>query len=228
MATPAVLVISDQQNVLDRLQRRLAGCGCQVLTAATGARGVELAHSLIPDVVVLGLSRQSGDPLAICRRIQQKIPPDQYPITVMAPHADKSAPLYELSGSDDAISPDNLASGIMTILGCDEECSPSVIAIDGLDIDRRRHVVTLDGRRLELTLTEFRIVALLAEQPGFVVSRQRLLDMCRHGDSPTQQRTVDVHIKSIRHKLGERAGLIKTVRGIGYLFEESQSTSKQL
>jgi two-component system phosphate regulon response regulator PhoB len=90
------------------------------------------------------------------------------------------------------------------------------VAIDGLSVDRRRFAATLDGRPLPLTPTQLRLLWTLARHAGQVFSHAQLCEVCRHDDLAAQERTIDVHIKSIRQKLAHRGELIETVRGVGY------------
>ena len=91
-----------------------------------------------------------------------------------------------------------------------------VVERDGLDIDRLNHRAALDGNQLDLTPTEFRLLWTLLRQPGRTFSRMDLLDASRGSDANSMERTIDVHVRSLRQKLGDRAELIQTVRGVGY------------
>ncbi len=91
-----------------------------------------------------------------------------------------------------------------------------VVVRDGLEIDRLNHRATLDGDEITLTPTEFRLAWTLLRQPGRTFSRLDLLDASRGSDANSMERTIDVHVRSLRRKLGSRAGLVETVRGIGY------------
>lgn len=94
--------------------------------------------------------------------------------------------------------------------------SKGIVSIHGIEIDRIGHGARIDGRELTLTLTEFKMLWTLASQPGRVFSRQELLDVSRGDDANALERTIDVHVRSLRKKLGEKAELINTVRGVGY------------
>jgi two-component system phosphate regulon response regulator PhoB len=99
--------------------------------------------------------------------------------------------------------------------------SPGRIHHRGIEIDRDRHLVLVDGNEARLTPTEFRILWVLLSEPGRVFSRAQLTAACIGENAPVHERTIDVHIKAIRQKLGERADLIETVRGIGYRFGDA-------
>ena len=92
------------------------------------------------------------------------------------------------------------------------------LAVRGIEIDRVRHVCKVDGAELALTPTEFRLLWTLARQPGRPYSRNELMDTARGEDANALERTIDVHVRSLRQKLGEKADLVETVRGVGYRF----------
>jgi two-component system phosphate regulon response regulator PhoB len=92
-----------------------------------------------------------------------------------------------------------------------------------LEIDRINHVVRLDGTELQLTPTEFRLLWTIARQPGRPFSRHELMDICRGEDANALERTIDVHIRSLRQKLGDRAEMVETVRGVGYRFRPERA-----
>lgn len=90
------------------------------------------------------------------------------------------------------------------------------VSIEGIEIDRTNHIVIRDGSELQLTPTEFRLLWTLARQPGRTFTRNELLDCCRGEDANSMERTIDVHVRALRRKLGDDADLIETVRGVGY------------
>ena len=98
-----------------------------------------------------------------------------------------------------------------------------MVSIEGIDIDRTNHIVHIDGVELILTPTEFRLLWTLARQPGRTFNRYELLDCARGEDANSTERTIDVHIRALRKKLGDRAALIETMRGVGYRFKPGKS-----
>src|SRR5690606_29829669 len=92
------------------------------------------------------------------------------------------------------------------------------ISLEGIQIDRGRHLVSLDGEELPLTPTEFELLWTLARQPGRTFKRTELLDCCRGTDANSMERTIDVHVRALRKKLHDRAELVETIRGVGYRF----------
>ena len=97
-----------------------------------------------------------------------------------------------------------------------QERSGDIVTTHGIEIDRVSHVAKLDGGELQLTPTEFQLLWTLARQPGRAFTRNELMDRCRGADAPSFERTIDVHIRSLRHKLEGSSEVIETVRGVGY------------
>jgi two-component system phosphate regulon response regulator PhoB len=103
----------------------------------------------------------------------------------------------------------------------DAKSEPDRLNVSGLMIDRKRHQAVVEGRGLDLTLTEFRIIWTLSLNAGVVVTRKQLADSCCGHAGNIQERTIDAHIRAIRHKLKDRSDLIETVRGVGYRFTDN-------
>lgn len=222
--SPSVLIISDQRPPRF-LEETLAGAGCQVFATDDSREALPLAERLTPAVILMGRQPPGTDALEICRQIQGKLRSGASPIFVVAPADFGASPTDSTGTAAKDAAARRLAQGILSLLGepSAEPDGQHLLERGGLQIDRRRHHVTLHGRTLPLTLTEFRIIWALALRPGFVVSRRQLTDACRRADSPVQERTIDVHIKSIRRKLKSHAGLIETVRGVGYRLREAEA-----
>ena len=216
-----VLIVSDQRPPRF-LEEILLGAGCRVFATADGTEAVPLAEKLAPAVVLLGRQPPGTDALDVCRQIRGKLRSGAAPIFVVAP-TEFASPSSDTTGRViEEAAARRLAQGVLSLLGerSGEQDGQEILQRGGLRIDRRRHHITLHDRPLSVTLTEFRIIWTLALRPGFVVTRRQLTDACRRADSPVQERTIDVHIKSIRRKLEDHAGLIETVRGVGYRLRE--------
>jgi two-component system phosphate regulon response regulator PhoB len=212
-------LIVSQQAPLPYLEQTLIGAGYAVYAAQDSAEAVPLAQRMAPAVVLMGKQQPGTDALEVCRKIGFELRDDHLPFFLLAP--DELAEVETgdgVGGSTDHVKVRRLTQGILSLLEghVSQPRRGEVLKHGVLRIDRRRHQVTLHDRPLPLTLTEFRIIWALAERPGFVVTRRQLTDACRRDDNPVQERTVDVHIKSIRRKLKSDARLIETVRGVGY------------
>ncbi len=146
----------------------------------------------------------AGDP-AVKQRLRDLLPELGWKVFVAEQPDDVDRLVEELAA--DGIGPIPLADGAR-------------ISTQGLEIDARRFRCFVEGRELKLTLTEFRLLYTLARGGGVVFTRQELATSCLGAAADTQQRTIDVHIKTLRQKLAERADLVETVRGVGYRFRD--------
>jgi DNA-binding response OmpR family regulator len=176
---------------------------------------------------MLGDDLPDGDSLDVCRRIRTNLPPRQAPVFLLTPDHDEDSPLDDVSPDWDAVSRHwhNIERGVDALLSW-AHAQPNGsdrISIQGLEIDRRRHTASIDGRALNLTPTEFRLLWTLASEPGSVYDRQHLARTCQISGNSGQARTIAVHIKAVRGKLGDRSDLIETVHGVGYRFRETQA-----
>ena len=227
-----VLVVEDDDAIRELVAFHLARAGMQPVAVATGAAARQEWQRLRPDAVVLDLMLPDASGWDLCREIREQAQtlgkPAVIMLTALNEEADRIAGL-EL-GADDYVtkpfSPRELVARVRAVLRRRESPRPEAPPADDPDvvragpmvIDRRRVEATVAGKPLQLTATEFRILAALAEVGGEVCSRDRLLDTVWGQDFFGDRRTVDVHIRHIREKL-ERAGvpeLLETVRGFGY------------
>lgn len=213
MDYPTVLIIAPPGAARDSFVADLRSSGCNVETAASGFAGEQTAAAAHPDVVVLPNSLPDADSLVLCQRIRSATDPSRRPIFLVTPDSEDP---YAESGSSRRF--DQLAVGINAMLrwqeGSRQRMEPEHAGALTIDIDRHR--VLLDGQEVKLTPTEFRILAMLARDPERVYSRRQLGEACHADGVAPQDRTIDVHIKSIRQKLNGHGKIIDTVHGIGY------------
>ncbi|MBW1659835.1 MAG: response regulator transcription factor, partial [Deltaproteobacteria bacterium] len=163
------------------------------------------------------------DGLEVCRRIRRNEETEEIPIVMLTAKTEDVDIITGLEiGADDYVtkpfSPKVLVARIRAVLRRKEEKdkSPKLIRFDGLEIHLGRHEVRIDGNSITLTLTEFRILQLLASRPGWVYSREQIVSHVRGTGYPVTERAVDVQIVGLRKKLGKFGDRIVTVRGIGY------------
>lgn len=219
---PSVLIIGKAGHLQEGLEARLRIAGCRVSTAADGRSGVAGAAATQPDLVLLDSDLPDGDALDVCREIR-RLQPRRLPVFLLMPERRTDAGTPDLfSGS--ALRDqrwDYFEYGFGALLAWIETASGNNDRIvgQGLELDRRRFAAALDGRDLGLTTTEFRLLWALASEPGRVFQRRELATACGSADR-TRERTVDVHVKAVRDKLGERALLLETVQRVGYRFRE--------
>jgi len=223
MPRETILIVEDEQSLVDVLTYNLTREGYEVEVALDGRDGLQRARTLLPDLVVLDLMLPLIDGLEVCRRLRADTTTQHIRILILTARADEIDEIvgFRMGADDYVVKPFKLKPLIQRIkallrrpsLGLMEA---DVVERDGLDIDRLNHRAVLDGNQLDLTPTEFRLLWTLLRQPGRTFSRMDLLDASRGSDANSMERTIDVHVRSLRQKLGDRAELIQTVRGVGY------------
>ncbi len=225
MSKSKILIIEDERSLSEILSYNLANEGFEVLTASDGTDGLRRAQNSLPDLIVLDLMLPGIDGLQICRQLRSD--PKTQGILILMLTA-KSEEVDEIvgfnMGANDYVSKPfkikPLISRIKAMLRrpTAEQSSAEVILIAGIEVDRTYHTAKLDGQDLQLTPTEFKMLWTLMRRPGRPYSRNELLDNARGEDANALERTIDVHVRSLRLKLGDKGHLVETVRGIGYRF----------
>jgi len=229
-----ILVIEDDASIRELVAWNLAEDGYDCLCAADGREGLEIAREGTPDLIILDLMLPLLDGFEVIKSIRMNgIRTPVIMLTAKNEEADKVIGLE--FGADDYITKPfgirELKARIKAVLrrynqdgrgagmngaGIDEESAPEVYTIGGLEIDVPRHEVSADGKSITLTLKEFELLRMLAENRGRVLTREQLLDIVWGYEYPGETRTVDVHIRYLRRKLGDVGRSIETVRGLGY------------
>lgn len=220
MTPPRVLVVDDEPPIVELVKGYLEREGFAVRVAEDGLSALELVRADRPDVVVLDLMLPGIDGLEVCRRLRSFS--DAYVLMLTARSEEIDRVVGLSIGADDYLSkpfsPRELVARVKALLRRTREALPSPTPA-GLEVDRARHEVRVDGAPVELTATEFGILAALARDPGVVVSRSSLLDSVWGPEYVGDDHLVDVHVANLRRKLGEDAGrprFVETVRGFGY------------
>jgi two-component system phosphate regulon response regulator PhoB len=215
------LLIDDEPDLLELLRYNLEKENFAVATARDGAEGLKLAEQ-IPAVIVLDLMMPRIDGFEVCKRLRASEKTSQIPIIMLTARAAETDKVVGLElGADDYVtkpfSPRELVARIKALLRrtAQEPQSQPTLRRGKLTIDVPRREVTFDGNRIALTATEFRILHLLASKSGRVLSRDEIIDGALGRDVAIFDRTIDVHITSLRKKLGG-GEVIETVRGFGY------------
>lgn len=227
MSKAIVLVIDDEADLIELVRYNLEREGYAVLGAADGESGFARALSEKPDVIVVDLMLPGIDGLEVCRMLRAESVTSRTPIVMLTAKASESDRIVGLElGADDYItkpfSPRELTARIKALLrrfsGYPQQSS--VLHYGNLSIDSSSHEVRCGSKTLELTATEYRLLQFLASHPGFVYSRATLIDGALGRDVSVLERTIDVHIMSLRRKLGRCGSGIETIRGFGYKFRE--------
>jgi DNA-binding response OmpR family regulator len=224
MAGKKVLVVDDDVKTVELVRLYLDRDGYQVLTAYDGVEALRLARESYPDLIVLDLMLPDVDGLEVCRTLRRESDVPIIMLTARTTDQDKLAGL-EL-GADDYVtkpfSPKELAARVRAVLRrLPGERGPEEIKCGGLSVNFTTHEAWLAGQPLKLTSVEFRLLGVLAKEPGRVFSRANLIEEALGYDFEGFDRTIDVHILNLRRKLEpdpSHPKYIKTVYGVGYKF----------
>ncbi|MFN4233900.1 MAG: response regulator transcription factor [Bacteroidia bacterium] len=221
-----ILLVDDDNDILEFIKYNLEKEGYQVFTANNGRIAIDVALKEQPSLIILDVMMPDMDGVETCIKMREHTKlKNTLIIFLTARNEDYSQIAGFDAGADDYITkpikPRVLISRVKALLrrsGSTEDSeSITNIEFDGLLIDRERYVVTKDGIEINLPKKEFELLALLASKPGKVFSRETILEKVWGGEVVVGDRTIDVHIRKLREKLGE--DYIKTVKGVGYKFE---------
>ena len=229
MPKPKILLIEDERSLVEVLSYNLDREGFEVLVAHDGQDGLRQAQIKLPDLIVLDLMLPLKGGLEVCREIRQGTRTREIPIIMVTAKAEETDQLVGFAtGADDYVTkPYSMKVLVQRIKKelrrrqlQDEPNTSTVHESQGVVIDRHRHRALYNSEELILTPTEFRLLETLLRQAGRAFTRHELMDSAIGEDAVVLERTIDVHVKSLRKKLGEAADLIETVRGVGYRFRE--------
>ena len=229
MSKPKILVIEDERSLVEVLSINLEREGFEVVVAHDGQEGLRQAQLKLPDLVVLDLMLPNKSGLEVCRELRMGPRTREVPIIMVTAKAEESDELVGFAtGADDYVTkPYSMKVLVQRIKKelrrrqmKEEPAVGKVIESQGIVIDRHSHRALYHEQELPLTPTEFRLLEVLLRQAGRAFTRYELMDAAIGEDAIVLERTIDVHIKSLRKKLGEAGELIETVRGVGYRFHE--------
>lgn len=232
MAQPRILIIEDEKGLVQTLTWFFNKEGYETTTVSDGPEGLRRAQTILPDVILLDLMLPNMSGLDICRTLRTGEKTKTIPIIMMTAKAEETDQVVGFSmGADDYVtkpfSNKVMLQRVKAVLRRAETAKEATDVTDhlGVKIDRMRHQVLVGEDRLDLTPTEFRLLECLVRQPGRAFTRHQLMDAAIGEGSIVLERTIDVHIKTLRKKLGEAErnfdNLIETVRGVGYRFREA-------
>lgn len=220
-----ILIVDDEPDILELIEYNLKKEGYQVFTATNGQEGITVAKKVHPDLIILDIMMPKMDGIEACR-LMRAIP--EFKNTFMVFLTARSEEYSEIAGfnvgADDYIAkpikPRALVSRINAILRRNagtEEVSENKLEIGDLVIDREAYLVFQGGNKVVLAKKEFELLYLLASKPGKVYTRESILKNIWEDSVVVTNRTIDVHIRKLREKLGEN--YVSTVKGVGYKFE---------
>lgn len=226
MAKETILIIEDEEHIQELIKYNLAKEGYEVDCLASGEDGLEAARLNQPDLVLLDLMLPGLDGLEVCKFLKSDSQTRQIPIIMVTAKGEESDIVTGLElGADDYItkpfSPRILIARVKNVLRRNKVIEKdSRIQLHNLVIHPGRHEVLVEGRNINLTTTEFRILHYLASRPGWVFTRSQIVDEVHGDDYPVTERSIDVQVVGLRKKLGPAGEYIQTVWGVGYRFRE--------
>ena len=228
MSKKSIFVVDDEEDILELVRYHLTREGFLVATATNGESAVKTISQKPPDLILLDLMLPGINGLEVCRILKKENKTADIPIIMLTAKGEESDIVTGLEiGADDYItkpfSLKVLIARIHTIVRRKQRPPTdknTIIRIHDLVINPGRHEVLIKGKLIEMTFSELRILHLLAGRPGWVMTREQIVDAVRGEDYAVTDRAVDVQIVGIRKKLGARAEYIETVRSVGYRFKE--------
>jgi two-component system phosphate regulon response regulator PhoB len=228
MARTRILVVDDEPDILELVQYNLGKAHYDVVGVASGEEALVQVRTTPPDLIVLDLMLPGVDGLEVCRVLKRDTRTAAIPIVMLTAREEEADVVAGLElGADDYLtkpfSPRVLLARIRAVLRrrhTEPVAEDAVITHHGLVLYPRRHAVLVEGQPVPLTLTEFRVLHLLARYPGWVFTRNQIIAAAQGADVNVTERSVDVHIVSLRRKLGSSGEAIETIRGVGYRLQE--------
>ncbi|MAI30091.1 MAG: DNA-binding response regulator [Rhodopirellula sp.] len=228
MTTTKVLIVEDYAPLADTLEYQLQRAGYEVSRAADGREAVNLAKLTLPDVIILDVDLPVLSGIEVCRLVRNEPSIKDVLILMLSALGEESDQMVGFAmGADDYVvkpveSYKVLLQRLKALLRRREPVVTDSEQVEqhGVMVDRRRFIVTIHGEPLQLTKSEFKLLETLIRQPGRAFARAELVDAALGEDTMVLDRTIDVHVRALRKKMGDTAELIETVRGVGYKFRE--------
>src|SRR6266536_2533602 len=224
---PRILVVDDEPDTVEMIEFNLKANGYDVISAAAGEEALAKARAVLPSLILLDVMLPEVDGMEVCKILRRDRLTSAIPIIMLTAKATEIDRVLGLElGADDYVtkpfSPRELILRVKRLLRSPTapEAPSDLLVWKELSIDVSRHQVSIKGKPVDLTATEFKLLCVLAQRRGRVQSREQLLRDVWEYDSMIDTRTVDTHMRRLREKLGSAAKYLDTVRGVGYLFVE--------
>ena len=222
-----IAVVDDEPDILELVSLHLSKAGFSVRTFPDAGRFQKSLTSSLPDLVVLDLMLPDADGLDICKDLKADARTAHIPVVMLTARGEESDKVVGLElGADDYVtkpfSPKELVARVKAVLRRQDAktVQETVELAGGVMMDLNRYEVTVNGRKVDVTTTEFKLLGILAERRGWVFSRDEILSRLWGDEKAVLDRTVDVHVTNLRKKLGKAGRLIENVRGVGYKLSE--------
>jgi two-component system phosphate regulon response regulator PhoB len=228
MARERILVVDDEPDILELVQYNLQKDNYDVVSVLSGEEALARVQTSPPDLVVLDLMLPGMDGLEVCKQLKQEPRTAAIPLIMLTARGEEADVVAGLElGADDYLtkpfSPRVLLARIKAVLRRRHSVpapADAVITHHEVVIHPGRHEVLVQSTPVQLTPTEFRILHLLARRPGWVFTRNQIIEAAQGDEASVTARTVDVHMVALRRKLGACGDAIETIRGVGYRFQE--------
>jgi two-component system phosphate regulon response regulator PhoB len=230
MARAHILVVDDEPDILELVHYNLVQHGYEVTCSLSGEEGLAQTRSRPPDLVLLDIMLPGMDGLEVCKALKQDRRTADIPLIMLTARSEEADIVTGLElGADDYLtkpfSPRVLLARIKAVLRRHAAPSPTEseeLVRGALVMRPGRYEVLVVGQPVQLTRTEFRMLHLLARRPGWVFTRNQIIEAAQGDDTSVTARSVDVHMVSLRRKLGVCGDAVETIRGVGYRFKDSE------
>lgn len=224
-----IAIVDDEPDIVELVSIHLKKNGYKTAEFESGEGFFKYIKSNKIDLVILDLMLPDSDGFEICKYLKNESEYTNIPVIMLTARSDETEKILGLEiGADDYVtkpfSPRELVARVKAVLRRNEKKALDISKIyigETLEIDLNKYEVKIDNEKIELTSSEFKILNLLSTKKGWVYSREQILDYLGVSDKGVLDRTVDVHIKNLREKLGHYGQYIKNIRGVGYKLEES-------
>lgn len=228
MSKGTVCIVEDEEDIREILEIQLKREGYTPLTAGTGEKGLRMIREHMPQLVLLDVMLPGMDGFDVCRALRAEKSTREIPVIMLTARGEEADIVTGLEiGADDYItkpfSPRVVLSRVKSVLRRGQrthEDPNGFLEYGKIVVDQPRHLVKVNGEPIDLTATEYKLLVFLAKRPGWVFTRQQIVDNVRGEDYAVTERSVDVQVVGLRRKLGDQADLIETVRGVGYRAKE--------
>ena len=226
MTKQTILVIENEKEIRELLVYSLRKEGYATLNSDDGKEGLNMARSRLPDLVLLDLMLPGLDGLSVCRELKRGQSTASIPVIMLTAKGEEMDRVVglELGADDYMVKPFSIRELLLRIRNLlkrhERVTAGESVSRHGVSLDHGAHKAAVDGMSINLTATEFRLLAKLMRHAGQVLTREQMLNSVWGYQFEGYVRTVDTHVRRLRSKLGSAADMVETVRGVGYRFKE--------
>lgn len=231
MSSARVLIVEDDKAIADVIAYNLENNGYEVLRATTGKEGLRIALEKRPELIILDIMLPEMDGLEVCRQLRADPRTDTLRVLMLTAKSEENDQLsgFNVGADDYVVKPfsvrvllERVKSQVRRAAAREQAELPAILTCGAITMDRDKFSLLVDNEPVSLTATEFRLLESMVRQPGRVFERTELIEHAMGTDTIVLERTIDVHVRSIRKKLGTAADYLETVRGVGYRIQFPQ------